>query len=154
MLPVKGHGPGRQSRALPYGGESRGCWWRPPRVRRLPRQPPDQRPVARSLTLVAGRLEKARLEGAAVDYEKVGTATEVATVPAGTGYPESPVRGKLGQESGSSDPAAGNHRRAPEQDLPAAREWAEPQPLRQARVRPSPPDDGFNSGDDLRVVWS
>jgi uncharacterized iron-regulated protein len=85
---------------------------------------PDQAPAARSLQLVAQRIDRNRLEAVAADYTKVGLATTVAPADAAAHGLAELVRSPLGLPAAATGTAAQLLLVLP-QDLPRAREWAD-----------------------------
>ncbi len=94
---------------------------------------PDQRPVARSLHLLARTTGAAALEAIAADYTKVGTPTKVTALAAGGPDLAGHVRQALGLPALEAPANTGEPLLLVlENDLPRAREWAA---LHEAQLR-------------------
>lgn len=86
---------------------------------------PDQRPVARSLQILARDGDQARLAAIAADYEKVGTAAKVVPLAAGSEALTAFVSGQLGLPARPGPAVDGATLLVPDNGLPRTREWAE-----------------------------
>jgi hypothetical protein len=83
---------------------------------------PDQKPVVRSLQILARNTDASRLEKVAADYAKAGAAVKVAPL-AGPEALEDLVRSQLGvpKRAAAAEPVL----LVLQNDLPRARQWAE-----------------------------